>query len=370
MPEANSLDIAFFGSSLVSSYWNGAATYYRGIIKALADRGHRVTFFEPDAFGRQQHRDLEDPDWSRVVVYDATESAASRALRFARHADVLVKASGVGVLDEFLEREILDTSGRRADALTIFWDVDAPATLERISNDPADPFRPLIPRYDYVFTYGGGQAVVAAYEQLGARLCQPIYNALDPDSHHPVPADERFDATLGFLGNRLPDREQRVHEFFFGVVASMPDARFLLGGSGWDDVATRFSNLEYLGHVYTRDHNAFNSSPLAVLNVNRDSMARTGFSPPTRVFEAAGAGACLISDRWEGADMFLEPGEEVLLASNGDEVVAHLKALTRERAADIGTAARRRILSEHTYAHRALQVEELLANPLPARASA
>src|SRR5690606_10951109 len=152
------------------------------------------------------------------------------------------------------------------------------------------------------------------------------YNALDPETHHPVTADSRFSATLAFLGNRLPDRETRVHEFFFQAAAAMPEAKFILGGSGWESHAPHYDNLSYLGHVYTRDHNAFNCSPLAVLNINRDSMARTGFSPPTRVFEAAGAGACLIMDRWEGAELFLQPGKEVLLASNGGEVIAHLRA--------------------------------------------
>lgn len=274
------LKIAFFGSSLVSSYWNGAATYYRGIIKALAELGHQITFYEPDAFERQQHRDMDDPDWARVVVYQPDENSAWRVLKEAQAADVIIKASGVGVLDEWLEREVLNQPGRSGRPMTkIFWDVDAPATLERIDTNPDDPFRALIPRYDFIFTYGGGQPVIDAYESHGARFCQPIYNALDPDTHHPVAADPRFAATLGFLGNRLPDREARVHEFFFQAAAALPDARFILGGSGWDAHAPQLDNLAYLGHVYTRDHNAFNCSPLAVLNINRDSMAKTGFRP-------------------------------------------------------------------------------------------
>lgn len=165
------LRIAFFGSSLVSSYWNGAATYYRGMIKALAERGHQITFYEPDAFERQQHRDIEDPDWASVVVYSADEQSAAQALASARDADIIVKASGVGVLDEWLEREVLNSAPR---ALKIFWDVDAPATLERVNNDPDDPFRQLIPRYDFILTYGGGQPVIDAYCALGARECHPI----------------------------------------------------------------------------------------------------------------------------------------------------------------------------------------------------
>lgn len=362
MHSAQPLKIAFFGSSLVSSYWNGAATYYRGIIKEMAKLGHQVTFYEPDALERQQHRDMDDPPWAKVVVYQPDEASAARALASANDCDVIIKASGVGVLDEWLEKAVIECEAGDGDrpATRIFWDVDAPATLERVHNDPNDAFRPLIPQYDLVLTYGGGQPVIDAYTALGARECRPIYNAVDPDMHHPVAFEPAFSATLGFLGNRLPDREARVHEFFFKAANAMPEAEFLLGGSGWDDIAPSFSNLKYLGHVYTRDHNAFNCSPLAVLNINRESMATTGFSPPTRVFEAAGAGACLIMDHWEGVELFLEPGKEVLVARSGDEVVEHLRNLTPEDAKRIGEAARKRVLSEHTYHHRAAEFDALM----------
>jgi spore maturation protein CgeB len=352
------LDIAFFGSSLVSAYWNGAATYYRGIVRALAERGHRVTFYEPDAYGRQQHRDMPDPEWARVVVYAGDgEEGVRRALEQARGADLVVKASGVGVFDELLERAVLEL--QRPGTLVVFWDVDAPATLDRVQRNAADPFLPLVPRYDLVLTYGGGDPVVDAYEALGARRCVPVYNALDPSTHHPVPPEPRFEADLGFLGNRLPDREARVEEFFLRAAALLPDRRFLLGGNGWQDKVMP-ANVGYLGHVYTHEHNAFNCTPRAVLNVNRESMARYGFSPPTRVFEAAGAAACLITDEWVGVELFLEPGREVLVARDGAQVAEHLAALTPARARSIGEAAYRRVHAEHTYAHRAALVEEVL----------
>ena len=361
------LDIAFFGSSLVSAYWNGAATYYRGIVRALHERGHRVTFYEPDAYGRQQHRDIEDPSWARVVVYAGEgDSGVFGALDDARGADLIVKASGVGVFDELLEREVLAL--RTPSTIVAFWDVDAPATLDRMMRDATDSFRAHVPRYDVVFTYGGGEPVVRAYESLGARRCVPIYNALDPSTHHPTLVEARFECDLGFLGNRLPDREARVEEFFLRPATMLPDRRFLLGGNGWADKAMP-PNVTTLGHVYTHEHNAFNSTARAVLNVNRESMARYGFSPPTRVFEVAGAAACLITDAWEGIEVFLEPDREVLVATDGHEVAAHLSALTPARARSLGEAAHRRVLSEHTYAHRALEVERAL-DALPSRPAA
>jgi spore maturation protein CgeB len=348
---------AFFGSSLVSAYWNGAATYYRGLLKALAERGHEILFCEPDAFERQAHRDIDDPEWARVFVFSADSAGMEKALNESRGADVVVKFSGVGVLDTELEQAVL--AGRRPHQTVLFWDVDAPATLDRMGANADDHLRPLIARFDAVFTYGGGEAVVGAYGRFGARLCVPIYNALDPATHHPVLPDSRFNADLAFLGNRLPDRESRVEEFFFSTAARLPQRRFLIGGNGWHEKAMP-PNVVDAGHVYTRDHNAFNCTPRAVLNVNRESMARYGASPPTRIFEAAGAGACIISDAWEGIEQFLEPDREIFVANNGAEVAAYVQALDEEKATQFGEAARKRVLAEHTYALRAAEVESVL----------
>ena len=352
------LEIAFFGSSLVSAYWNGAATYYRGIVRALSRRGHHVTFYEPDAFGRQEHRDIPDPDWARVIVYPGdSEAGPLRALEDAKGADLVIKASGVGVYDGLLEQGVLEL--QTSETLVAFWDVDAPATLDRMERDPADSFRSLVPRYDLVLTYGGGEPVVQAYEGFGARRCVPVYNALDASTHFAVEPDPRFAGDLAFLGNRLPDREARVEEFFLKAAAALPEKVFLLGGSGWGDKPMP-ANVRYVGHVYTRDHNAFNCTPTAVLNISRESMARYGFSPATRVFEAAGAGACLLTDAWEGIELFLEPDTEVLVVRDGQEVSEQMERMTPERARKMGLQAQRRILAAHTYDHRAEQVEAVL----------
>jgi spore maturation protein CgeB len=361
------LDVAFFGSSLVSASWNGAATYYRGVIRQLSLLGHRVTFYEPDAFERQQHRDIADPPWCRVVVYSGTDDRdVARVLDLARRADVVVKASGVGVWDDLLDAGVL--RARRAGALAVYWDVDAPATLDRLNRHSEDPLRALVPRFDLVFTYGGGDPVVSGYLALGARRCIPIYNALDPETHFPVSPEARFEAELALLANRLPDREARIDEFFFRAAAALPRARFVLGGNGWADKAAP-SNVVKLGHVYTADHNAFNASAMAVLNVARDSMAAAGWSPATRVFEAAGAGACVVTDAWPGVDAFLEPSREVLVAEDGEAVARIVRELTPERARAIGAAARARVLRDHTYAIRAREVVAALAGARsPARA--
>jgi spore maturation protein CgeB len=351
------MKIAFYGSSLLSSYWNGAATYYRGLLSDLARRGYSVTFYEPDAFDRQKHRDIDPPDWAEVKVYPATEEAMRGVVAEAAKADVVVKASGVGVFDSELLEGVVAAS--RPDAIRIFWDVDAPATLAELRESPDHPLHRAMPSLDLVLTYGGGPPVIEAYEGFGARRCIPIYNALDPSTHHPVPADERFKADLSFLGNRLPDREARVEQFFLDPASRLPTRSFLIGGNGWETKGMP-ANVRHIGHVYTRDHNAFNTSPLAVLNIARDSMATTGFSPATRVFEAAGAGACLITDAWIGLELFLKEGEEVLVARDGKDVADHVETLTPERAKVIGNAARARIMSEHTYTRRGAQVDAIL----------
>lgn len=353
------MKFAFFGSSLVSAYWNGAATYYRGIIRAMNERGHEITFYEPDAYDRQKNRDIPDPEWAVIKVYQPSEEEMYKALEDALHADVIVKTSGVGVFDELLEKEVLNLQFKGK--FVIFWDVDAPATLDRVKYNETDYFKALIPRYDLILTYGGGDPVVNTYKSFGAKNCIPVYNALDPSTHHPVAKEERFNADLAFLGNRLPDREKRVEEFFLKVAEQMPDKKFILGGNGWHDKPMS-GNINYLGHVYTKDHNALNCSPMAVLNISRDSMASYGFSPATRVFEAAGAGACMITDYWLGIEFFFEPGEEILVARSGDEVKEILSSLSPDKAKRIGQAALKKVLDKHTYTHRAVELDVILKN--------
>jgi spore maturation protein CgeB len=351
------MKIAFYGSSLLSSYWNGAATYYRGLLRDLAGRGYEISFYEPDAFDRQQHRDIDPPDWVRSIVYPATGEGLRAVLAEARSADIVVKANGVGVFDSELLEGVIEHS--RPDTTRIFWDVDAAATLDEMRADESHVVRRMLPALDMVLTYGGGPPVVTAYEGFGARRCVPIYNALDPTTHFPVEPDERFASDLSVLGNRLPDREARVEQFFLDVALMLPKRRLLIGGNGWETKPMP-ANVRHIGHVYTHQHNSFNASPLAVLNVARDSMADVGFSPATRVFEAAGAGACLITDAWEGIEQFLKPDEEVLVARDGQDVADHLCTLTPGRASAIGQRALARVRAEHSYAHRGAEVDALL----------
>lgn len=356
------MHLTFFGSSLVSCYWNGAATYYRGLLRALAARGHCITFCEPDAYNRQQNRDLAtDPEYARVVVY-RDEAERDRLLdRAFQQSDWVVKCSGVGVWDAELEAAVA-RGGGDGGVRTAFWDVDAPATLARVAADATDPFRAWIPRYDRVFTYGGGPPVVAAYKRWGARSCTPVYNGLDPEEHRPVVDAPPPQWDVLFMGNRLPDREARVDEFFFRAAALFPEGRFALGGEGWGDKAMP-ANVVRLGHVPTARHNAVNAAARLVLNIHRDSMVENGWSPATRMFEAAGAAACQITDLWAGMEAFFQPGTEVLPAEDGAAVARIARETTTEQARRIGVAARRRALADHTYAQRAAHVDEVLRAP-------
>lgn len=344
-----------FGSSLTSSYWNGAATYYRGIYKNLAALGHQITFAEPDIYGRQSHRDAGEIDYADVIVYGA--GRFDSLLAQASESDLVIKHSGVGADDESLERRVLDC--RSARTKVAYWDVDAPATLARVDHNADDPFRCLIPQYDYIFTYGGGPPVVERYQHYGARNCHPVYNALDPATHHPVMPDAELACDLAFVGHRLPDREQRVEQFFLRSAELAPELKFILGGEGWAGKPLP-KNVRWIGHVGTADHNRVNCSARMILNVNRASMADVGFSPPTRIFEAAGAGACVITDAWTGIEKFFAPGAEILVASSAEEIVALLRSIELPQARRIGNAMRERALRDHAYALRAAEVHRIL----------
>jgi spore maturation protein CgeB len=250
-----------------------------------------------------------------------------------------------------------------------FWDVDAPQTLAAAFAEPPDAvgtFRALIPRYDLILLYGGGPPVQASYAQLGARQAHLVYNAVDPDEYYPEARDPGRACDLLFMGNRMPDREARVRDLFFAAAERAPEFSFVLGGNGWGDYRLP-SNVRWIGHVPTSEHRVWNCSARMVLNINRSDMAATGYSPPTRVFEAAGCGSCVVTDEWEGISTFFTPNSEILVARSADDILQHLHFVPEDRARDIGQAARRRALTEHTYARRAAELDAILTRELVAR---
>ena len=354
------LRIAFFGASLASAGWNEAAMYSRGILRALHERGHRITVYSPDVAGPPRPRETLPTPWARVVGYPVEDTAGlERCLEQARGVDVVVKASGVGVHDAWLEQRVLELRSGRTQV--VYWDLDAPITLEHLLRERTHPLRALVPRYDRILTQGGGDRVALAYRDLGARECVPVYSAVDPDVHFPVSPEPRFDFALALLEDRLPDLERRVDTFFLRAADLLPDKPFLLGGDGWGD-RPRPANVRYVGQVPPGQHNVVRGTARTVLDVCREGRARFGFSPAAHLFAAAGAGACLITDAWEGIELFLEPGRECLVARDGLEVAEAVLCLTDAGVRDLGQAARRRVLAEHTYAHRALQVERVLGH--------
>lgn len=350
------MKIAFFGSSRVSSYGSGESRPCQGLLKALAGLGHEITFHEPDSFARRR-RGSSDPPWAKTVVYPATHDGWQRAVAGAAHYDLLMKASAVGVFDAEIEQALPQVCQSRG--LCAFWDMDAPATLDAIALNPAHHLRHVIPRYDLVLASGGGAPLVAGYSRLGARLCVPVYDSLDPAVHFPVRSRLSYRCDLGFLASRLPDCEAGVDAFFMKPATILRHHDFLLGGAGWHDKVLP-TNVRCVGHIGTDRQNAFFASSLATLNVNRASMARFGYSPPARLFQAAGAGACLITETHEEIAHFLEPDREVLVAADGEEVAELVANLSPDEARHIAAAARARILAHHTCEHRARAFDALL----------
>ena len=352
------MKIFAFGSSIVSSYWNGAATYYRGCYKYLARLGYDITFAEPDAYGRQQHRDTDDFSYVHSLVYQPREKDGGRDLdRLLQQAatyDIVVKHSGIGCDDAELEARVPTECG--STAMTFIWDVDAPATIHRMQANPTDALAKSTRLYDAILTYGGGPLARNGFLQFGARAYYSMYNGLDPETHHPVPPDPTLAADIGFLGNRLPDREARVDELFLRAATLAPQAQFLLGGEGWGDKQLP-PNVRWLGHVPTADHNRVNCSASMVLNINRASMAEFGFSPPTRVFEVAGAGTCLLCDDWPGIADCFEPNTEILVVKTAEDVANALTRYDLPARRQIGANFHARGLADHTYAQRAAQAD-------------
>lgn len=339
--------------SITSSWGNGHATNYRALARALARRGHHVTFLERDVPWYAAARDLQTFDHGDIHLYASVDDLRARFEPHVRDADVVVIGSyvpeGVEVASWVLES---------AGGLVVFYDIDTPVTLEKLSKGDHEYLAPdLIPRFDLYLSFTGGPTLEVLETELGARRAVAFYCIFDPDEYRPVERDLRWD--LGYLGTDSPDRRKPLEELLVEPARRSPTRRFCVAGPNHPD-ARWPANVERIDHLPPHRHRDFYCSQRFTLNVTRAQMIAAGHSPSVRLFEAAACGIAIISDRWPGLDEVLVPGEEILLVDSASDVIDLLTNLPEEDRRAVGEAARRRVLAEHSAERRVEELERYL----------
>lgn len=353
------MKIVVFGLTVSSSWGNGHATLWRGLLKALIRRGHAVVFFERDTDYYRDNRDLHAIPGGDLVLYPDWAAVAARAAREVAEADVALVTSYCPDAPD-AERAVLDAPR----ALRVFYDLDTPVTLAAL--DGAEERRPAyvgpdgFAGYDLVLSYTGGPALDALRTRLGARRVAPLYGHVDPELHRPVPREPRFATDLSYLGTYAADRQAALDALFIQPARMRPGAKFLIGGAQYPADFPWTDNIFFVRHLPPPDHPAFFSSGRLTLNVTRQAMAAMGWCPSGRLFEAAACGAPILTDAWAGLDTFFAPGSELIVARGTGDALAAVD-LTDAELARIGAAGRARVLGEHTSDHRAHDFEAAVA---------
>ncbi|HKN83882.1 MAG TPA: glycosyltransferase [Pyrinomonadaceae bacterium] len=350
------MKITFFGLTISSSWGNGHATLLRGLFKALSARGHHVAFFECDVPYYAAHRDfIEQPGVELHLYRDWNETVAT-ARSIVAESDVAVVTSYCP--DGIAASELVASSNVN---LRVFYDLDTPVTLEAVQK--REQLAYIGPRklldFDLILSYTGGAALTALEDQLGARRVVPLYGSVDPTIHHPAPPRSSYEADLSYLGTYAPDRQDLLEGLFLRVAQQLPERRFVLGGSKYPIDFPWQPNVWYVQHVPPAAHAAFFCSSPLTLNVTRAAMARMGYCPSGRLFEAAACGVAIVSDDWEGLETFFEPEVEIIVARSTNDVIEAMQ-LPHDELARIADAGRRRVLESHTATHRAIELENIL----------
>lgn len=347
------VQLVVFGLTITSSWGNGHATLWRGLVRALGRRGHRVVFFERDVPYYRAHRDLSTLAGHEIVLYDRWTSVAQHARRAVAEADVAMVTSYCP--DAFDASALVREASRTVRA---YYDLDTPVTLSRLSNGERVDYVPPggLDGFDLVLSYTGGMALDRLRTDLGASLVLPLFGSVDPDVHHPAPPREAFDADLSYLGTYAADRQDALARLLLEPAGRRRDARFLIGGSMYPESFSWAPNIFYVRHVPPPDHPAFFCSSRFTLNVTRAAMAAMGDCPSGRLFEAAACGAPVVSDSWSGLDKFFTPGDEILVARAADDVLAALD-MGEEARTNLARRARERVLADHTSDQRARDLE-------------
>lgn len=347
--------IVVFGLSVSSSWGNGHATLWRGLISALAKDGVSVTFFEKDAPWYRDHRDLSEIEGGRLVLYESFPSSLPAMRAAVAEADAAIVTSFCP--DGIAAGDLVRSVGRTS----VFYDLDTPVTLAKL--DAGETLSWIGPEglsdYDLVLSYTGGAALDALRDRLGARRTAPLYGHVDPDFYRPVGPMPAFRGDLSYLGTYAADRQAMLERLLIEPARRAPERRFVIGGAQYPADFPWTDNIAFVRHLEPGLHPAFHASSRLSLNVTRAAMAASGWCPSGRLFEAAACGAAILSDDWAGLDAFFLPGEEILIAACPDDTLA---ALDRSDAdlRQIGEAARARTIADHSSSRRASELLSLV----------
>jgi spore maturation protein CgeB len=363
---APKLDVVVLGLSITSSWGNGHATTYRALLKGLATRGHRVLFLERDKPWYADNRDLPKPNFCKVALYDSLDALADTHAATVRRADLVIVGSYVpdgAAVGEWVQKT--------ADGVTAFYDIDTPVTVARLERGDTEYLSAAtVPGFDLYLSFTGGPILDRLEREFGAQRARVLYCSVDPDAYFPELGPVRWD--LGYLGTYSVDRQPTLDRLLIAPARALPRGGFIVAGPQYPAEIDWPANVQRVEHLPPTRHRSFYNAQRFTLNVTRADMVAAGWSPSVRLFEAAACGTPIISDPWDGLETLFKPGEEILIARDGEQVARWLRDMTAGRARAIGRASRRRVLASHTGVRRAMEleayVEEVRAKPLSARA--
>jgi spore maturation protein CgeB len=349
--------IVICGLSITSSWGNGHATTFRALARALGRRGHEIVFLERDLEWYASNRDLPEPRFCRVQLYERWDEVVDLYRRELAGADVAMVGSffpdGIAAIDEML--------GSKAGAKT-FYDIDTPITVTKLRAGDAEYLRrDQVPGLDVYFSFTGGATLGELEEKFGAAHAVPLYCSCDPDRYRSFGLEVRYQCDLSYMGTYARDRQRKLEELFCRPANALPEKEFLLAGPQYPAGVKWPKNMRRIIHLEPEFHPYFYSSSLFTLNLTRKDMVRSGYSPSVRLFEAAGCGCAIISDEWPGLGTFFTLNEEILPVRTAEDVVLCLNNIGRAEARAIGRRAQERVLAEHSASRRAIQFEEAIA---------
>lgn len=346
------LNIVIFGLSITSSWGNGHATTYRALTKALASRGHHVTFLERDTAWYRRHRDLRDPPYCRIELYRTLREIPIRYSLLVAEADLIILGSYVpqgAALGDWITTH--------AHGVTAFYDIDTPVTLAHLDSGKSDYIAAgTIPRFDLYLSFTGGPVLELIEEAYGSPRARALYCAVDPEIHAPVPTVPKW--ALGYLGTYSVDRQASLERLLIEPARRLADQRFAVAGAQYAAHIVWPANVDRIEHVAPGDHSCFYSNQRYTLNLTRSDMMAAGYSPSVRLFEAAACGVPIISDRWPGLDALFAPEQEILIVDTAEQVINIINEFPEERRRAMAAAGRKRVLQSHSAGHRAKQLEE------------